>query len=293
VKLRPNGSIIASIAIHVVVVAAVLQALVAPQHLAWIFMPRLDVEPPTERIRYIAIAPAAGGSPAGRTIAPTREQPRPVAALPTRLVAPAVVPAGIPEAPRAPTPPPATSGVTGTDPDPRGQGGVALVPGGTDPRLWSVPAPYIPRELSHAEMLAESLDRHIRAGADSAAAVAARSRRPGDWTVDRDGNKWGMDEKAIYFGKYSVPTALLALLPIRGAQGNPNIAERAERIGEMSAEIRERSSLELDARDEIKRIAARKDRERAARLRARQGQSGSSTTSGASGGGSTPPPPPG
>ena len=78
------------------------------------------------------------------------------------------------------------------------------------------------------------------------------------------------------------------------------VIERAERIGQMSSEIRERAGIEFDARDEVKRIAARKDRERAARLRAQQaggqGSGGSSTGSGSAGSGSTgssaPPPPP-
>jgi hypothetical protein len=141
-------------------------------------------------------------------------------------------------------------------------------------------------------MLQESLARGIKEANDSAAAAALR-RQPGDWTIARGGGKYGIDSERIYFGKYSVPSAVLALIPIRGAQANPNLAERAERITEMSGEIRARASLELDARDEIKRINARKDRERAAKLRAaaEARAKASQATSGGAGGSTLPPPP--
>jgi hypothetical protein len=45
--------------------------------------------------------------------------------------------------------------------------------------------------------------------------------------------------------------------------------DRYRRINEMSAEIEERRSLELDSRDEISRINARMDRQRAAKLKAK------------------------
>jgi hypothetical protein len=309
VKFRLNGSVIASLAIHVVVMAAVFQALVAPHHFVWIFAPRAASEGASERIHYIAPAaapaapvtraPSPGVRPAAERPAPPRPAERTAAPAPPRLVAPAAIPTGIPEARPIPTLPTVTrSDATGGDPDPRGT--VALVPNSTDPRLWTEPAPYAPPALSNAEYLEQSLGRYIRARTDSAAAVAARTRRPGDWTVDRDGGKYGIDSERIYFGKYSIPTMILALLPIRSVQANPNMTERAERIGQMSSEIRERAAVGFDARDEVKAIAARKDRERAARLRAQQsgqgtgsaGNGSGSAGSGSGGSGSGTPPPP-
>jgi hypothetical protein len=72
-----------------------------------------------------------------------------------------------------------------------------------------------------------------------------------------------------------VPTMYFPDRPVRDSIGmtcaqleNPTVADRAERTNEMSAEIRARASGMLAAREEIARIGARKDRERAARLRA-------------------------
>jgi hypothetical protein len=70
-----------------------------------------------------------------------------------------------------------------------------------------------------------------------------------------------------------VPSFLLAALPVK-AQANPTVADRNRRINEMSAEIEERRSLELDSRDEIRRINARMDRERARKLKEKKAAGG-------------------
>ena len=57
---------------------------------------------------------------------------------------------------------------------------------------------------------------------------------PGDWTTEKDGKKYGIDQQRIYIGDVSIPTSILALLPVnrgRNAQTNVYAAERAARRG--------------------------------------------------------------
>jgi hypothetical protein len=75
-----------------------------------------------------------------------------------------------------------------------------------------------------------------------------------------------MDDKWIHVAGFKVPSFLLAAIPMK-AQANPTVTDRNRRINEMSAEIEERRSLELDSRDEIRRINERMDRQRAAKLK--------------------------
>ena len=56
-------------------------------------------------------------------------------------------------------------------------------------------------------------------------AAAAQKRDPTDWTVNKGGYKWGIDRQAIRLGPVSIPTALLAMLPLN-LQGNPVSMER-------------------------------------------------------------------
>ena len=55
----------------------------------------------------------------------------------------------------------------------------------------------------------------------------AAGRKPGDWTFEKGGQKWGIDGNKIYLGKFAIPSAVLAALPLR-IQGNPGetIADR-------------------------------------------------------------------
>ena len=44
----------------------------------------------------------------------------------------------------------------------------------------------------------------------------------GDWTVGKDGQKYGIDQQYIRLGRFQIPTALLALLPINQHAGEPD-----------------------------------------------------------------------
>ena len=101
------------------------------------------------------------------------------------------------------------------------------------------------------------------------AAIEAAKRRPGDWTFERNGRKWGMDEQFIHLGRLSIPTPLLGLLNLGDVQANPIQEQRARAFSGMARESREqglRMQNEKDFRDVVRDIRERKDRERAERM---------------------------
>lgn len=265
-KRRPDASLLVSIVVHVIVGAFALHAIFAPRHLEIIFGPRRSTPDATERVRFVTtpLAPEAA-VPSRTRIAREARAP----AAPPRLVAPIEVPQGIP----VPTVAPPTvvdsgRGTVGAIADPASRS-VSVAPVFTDPRIFDPPpSGYIPPAKTQAEELASRLARAIKEYRDSVTAANANRRDPTDWTMERNGQKYGIDTKWIHLGKFQIPTALLALIPVN-IQGNPTVMARERRLNEMSAEINERAGVELEARDEIKRINARVDRERAARLRAK------------------------
>ena len=270
-KRRLNGPLIVSAAIHVVVGAAILHVMVMPGYVADLFRPSAPAETPIERIRYLETAPAAVVAEAPRSEGPIRAGVVPVTPA---LVAPPEVPTAIPPAAETPTPiAPGTGapGGTGTG-DPGGRGSVSVTPSYNDPRIWNTPSWFTPPAPTRAEELQEYLARGIQQHLDSLNALP-KERDPRDWTKEIGGQKYGMDSKWVYVGPVKVPSFLLAALPMK-AQANPTVTDRNRRINEMSSEIEEHRSLELDSRDEIRRINARMDRQRAAKLKEKKAAGG-------------------
>ena len=86
----------------------------------------------------------------------------------------------------------------------------------------------------------------------------------GDWTVEKNGRRYGIDQQAIRLGKISIPTALLGLLPLN-VQGNPIAAQRDREMASLRAEIlyqSQRSMNEEEFRRAVKSLRERKERER-------------------------------
>src|SRR5262249_4636382 len=55
------------------------------------------------------------------------------------------------------------------------------------------------------------------------AAQAHPQRAPGDWTVDRNGQKWGWDPQGVHLGVITIPNIIFAALPLKvGPTGNIN-----------------------------------------------------------------------
>jgi hypothetical protein len=194
---------------------------------------------------------------------PVSPVPPPVTPPPT--IAPPVVPPVVPPS-RPPVPP---AGVGDTDRRVLGRG---LIPQlsprpprrgllGVDPPkgpLTDMPRARTPDSIATV-WIAQYWDSVARAQA-----LAAGRRDPTDWTTRRGDNTYGMDSKFIYFGKFRLPTMLLALLPIN-MQTNPTAMQRNRVLDQLRADImyhanRAQSQADFDAA--VKALRERKERER-------------------------------
>lgn len=144
-----------------------------------------------------------------------------------------------------------------------------IVPADPDPRLTADPHAFFPEPKTHAERVDSALKATIYAYNDSVARAMARAgKKPGDWTFEKNGQKWGMDGNNIYLGKFAIPSAVLAALPIR-IQGNPgeSIADRLSGSRRADLMLHAASQYHDDEfKSAVKRIRERKDKERKERM---------------------------
>ncbi|MFL5576200.1 MAG: hypothetical protein ACJ79S_09575 [Gemmatimonadaceae bacterium] len=257
---QASTSLAISVALHLVLGAVLVRVLTLPLPLHDLFEFDKGSSPPVERISFIALPKAGPVTTAGRSGGDGRPKS---AQPPAPLRAPSAVPEAVPAAPAAP----ATTGGSG---EVIGRGGAeeGIRPSFGDPRVWVPPADVVSAPKSPTERLDSSLTARLRAHRDSLAVVAhvpSKAER-GDWTVERDGKKYGIDQKFIHLGKFSLPTAALALLPLN-TQANPIAARREQALDRMRADIQfqaQRAMNEEEFRDAVKAIRERKERERAA-----------------------------
>ena len=271
---RSPGAIVASVVVHAGLVLLFAQAIGVTRPLTALFTaPR----PVAEAVTYVeprrlppAPEPEGGGD--GR---PAASAPRVVAPVATPDAIPAPEPDARPvaEPTAAPALPPSTDGAAG-----RGTGSgtgvgaltgpaAGLRPSYTGSVVWTRPCLAHECPTTYAERLDSVVAGDLAAVRDSMVR-AAGARRPGDWTFERDGQKWGMDEQYIRLGKISIPTAVLGALNFGGAQANPTAMQRQRVLEPMYAESREqgmRRQREATFDDVVRSIRERKDRERAAR----------------------------
>src|ERR1035437_2918926 len=158
----------------------------------------------------------------------------------------------------------------------RGAGGggpsQGVTPQFTDPRLRAPSVPVPVRSKTSTERLDSAIASQVHHLQDSLAALGPQ-RTPGDWTwKGKDGKKYGIDGGLIHLGNFSIPTALLALLPFN-VQGNPTTYENARRIGSIRAEIiaqEARSVRDEEFNQAVKELRERKQKERADKAKADQ-----------------------
>lgn len=146
-----------------------------------------------------------------------------------------------------------------------GTGGPArgIRPSYTDPRLWPAPGDIVAAPKTVTQRLDSVIATIIEPYNDSMA-IRAGQRKPGDWTFERDGKKYGIDPQYIHLGKFSIPTALLGLLPLN-VQANPILAESNRISNQLHSDIMsqaQRGMNEADFRKAVKSIRERKERER-------------------------------
>ena len=261
-KARPGGPWLVSLVLHLSVGAGLVYVIGKGGRFDPWLVKQHQPTIPEERIGFLAVPRRSGISPGksggdGRPVRPDAP-PRPP------LVAPRVVPTGIPTPPPRPAAPEAGSGPV------IGNGGptAGLTPSLNTPRLWVTPESDLPAPPPRItkptpEEMRQELTVRLQAHNDSLA-IAQRGRKPGDWTVERGGKKYGIDQRNIYLGSITLPTALLALLPIN-RQANPTESGREWSLALMSADIHyqaERAITEDEFKAAVKRIRDRKERER-------------------------------
>jgi hypothetical protein len=258
-RRRLSPSFLVSLGVHTVVVIALMQMLILngdfsskpkpssarEQHVGFMALPRPGVKTPT---------PGRSGGDGRR--AKSRE---------IHVVAPAVVPTTIP-APSAPvakvTDAEGVGPIVGTGGPSRG-----IRPQYSDPRVWEPPGKVVAAPKTVAQTI-DSLIADAIAPYNDSIAAAAQKRDPTDWTIKRGGYKWGMDSRAIRLGPFSIPTALLAMLPLN-LQGNPTAYERNRSYAAMNQDINwhaQQAINEADFMKAVRSIRERKERERAAAL---------------------------
>ncbi|MBC8089061.1 MAG: hypothetical protein H7Z40_17495 [Phycisphaerae bacterium] len=156
---------------------------------------------------------------------------------------------------------------------------IGLAPANGDPRVWQQGTGGINVERSPKQMLDSVIGWRIAQAADSLDSIARlydANREPADWTKRmKNGEKWGWDKTGLRLGKYTVPNALLALLPAsiqRGMSSNPIEAANARALLLARSDINRFSSQAMgegDFRKALKEMRERKDRDYKKRSNAR------------------------
>lgn len=231
------------------------------------------VEAPRRTLGFLLDVPPLPPTPVVMDLGP----PPPPAARRARPLTtprePAPAPAAQPQVevgdPGAPSEP---GGVPGGVPGgrPGGRGRAGLTPQFTDSRVWVRPNYIAPQVIGDRPLDIDSIARRrLLAIADSIRRNPTRS--PDElprWTFERNGRTYGIDERGIHLGAFTIPSAVLALLDL--PQGNVDQAMMNRRIAAMRAEIM-RAAARAEGEDEFRRavreIRERVDREREERRR--------------------------
>jgi hypothetical protein len=252
-----KGSIALSVAAHIVVIA-LIASITFRYPLSAFFTHELV---PAEHIEYVQVQPRTAqqaGNGADETVKPKK------AVKPAPLVAPISTPTALPPIAPATQSAGAISG-TGT-----GSGGAPVgIATGVEPALPDSRIELKPNSLRVPISAAQRNDSAVKAIylAYREAEITAeenRPRSPKDWTVERNGQKYGLDSQYIYLGKFKVPSAILAALPFNygGVDGTRIIQGRNADWIRNDIYSHSQGLSEDDFRAAVKRIRERKDKEK-------------------------------
>jgi hypothetical protein len=257
-KRKSSSSLVVSTIVHVVAIVGLAHVLSIPSGVVSLFEGRRG-DVPVERIGFVSLPRSTTG---GTIAGVVGGDGRPVRDREVRgLVAPRTVPVGVPVAPATPPTFEQESGsgpLVGTGGPRRG-----VRPEYHDPRLWQAPTQQVTAPRGVRETIDAMIAADVGRITDSIVA-AGPQRKPGDWTVERNGRKYGIDPQFIRLGPVSIPTAVLALLPIN-AQANPNAIDRDRALSYMNRDINhhaQRAITEDEFRRNVRNLRERKERER-------------------------------
>lgn len=281
-RWRATPFAISSIAIHLLIGGAALRWYVLGYPMPDWFNVKQPADGTQQRITYIRTGGSRGPTARASNVAAGAAK-RGKAAEPKRLVAPVEVPNGLPVAPTIAVV--EDAGANGSEAG-TGAGGTAAAgavegmrPALADGRLYGPPPRGLggPEPLTSKQRVDSVIGERFLRYRDSIVAVGMASaghRQPGDWTYsDKSGRKWGIDQQFIRLGPVSIPTALLAMLPLNSNAPSPSMYE-SRRISNLSAEIQfnvSRAMTQEDFNAAVRRTRERKDRERSDVQKSRRG----------------------
>lgn len=256
---RPSGAWITSIAIHIVVAVIFVQAILVRHSLFFSSGP--SAPPVVEHVGFVVLPheKSVGPITTGRSGGDGVGKKATGVVMPT---APTVVPTTIAPPPKGPP----TAEMTPSSGPLVGGGGVlrGIQPRYEDPRIWASPSRVTSPPKTAVQRLDSVIVADIGAYNDSVSRANHGKRAPGDWTFEKNGQKYGIDSKFIRLGPVSIPTAILALLPLN-VSGNPTTYERNKTLNSRHDEIFEQAQRAINNADfdkAVKSIRERKERER-------------------------------
>lgn len=281
-----SKTLLAALAVHLVV-GLILFRLVSLGHGFYDWFGLKPYQPIDERITYVE-AP----KPTPKPVVPPKPVPPkpPVQTTTEPSVGPVV---GAPAPVTAPVEIPSTSAGTGFGTgDSTGAGKlrnlginpalIGIAPANADQRIWTPGAAGINVPRTAQQQLDSVVGWAIASAADSLDSIARLynpAKPAGDWTKRlKNGDKWGWDQTGLRLGKFTVPNALLALLPAGVQQrmsGNPIAMSSAQRLLLSRADIDrfyQQSMNEADFRKAVKELRAKNEREHDAKTKAKAAQ---------------------
>jgi hypothetical protein len=259
---RKSGSVAVSLVANAILIALVASITFTYPPSAFFNGDRTQT--PTERVTYVQVQPRGAATIAGNGETPKAKPKKATTPTPAPILAPSVIPTTLPPIPAPAASVGAPSGsATGTGGAPAGVA-TGIEPAMPDPRIE-----LKPNALRLPLSMAQKNDSAVKAiyMAYREAEIAAeenRGRSPRDWTIERNGQKYGLDSQYIYLGKFKVPSAILAALPFNygGVDGARIIQARNANWIRDDIMSHSQGMSEDDFRAAIKRIRERKDRER-------------------------------
>jgi hypothetical protein len=257
-KRERGGSLLLSIVIHAFVIIALATITFRYPLGQLIGLPR-DREHTPERLQYMTLPRGEVGNGSENASA------RPAKGTPAPLVAPPAIPSVLPPIPTHDTTAGSVSGKAGGTGGARAGIATGVEPATPDPRIPLAAVPYQPAPLSPAERTDSAVQAAFGVYFDSAKYAAEHpGRQPGDWTKSTaDGGKWGWDPTGIRLGKFTIPNAVLAALPLAVGSGqSPVEARNAAWMHQDLLQHTQRAISEDEFRDAVRRIRERKEKER-------------------------------
>lgn len=267
---RPSPASLVSVVAHLILGVIVWNAIQMPAVFDRFLQGDREAAPLAERVEFVTVTPSSAvpaAEPATRSPA-TRSTPAITSPTAVPLVAPTEVPRELPPVPPPGTPAEVTTPGAVTGPLRGGTGPTRGVqPSYEDPRVWPGAPEFIYAPKTDKERLDSALLTTLARHLDSLAANAYAPNKfeRGDWTFERNGQKYGIDQQFIRLGKFQIPTALLALLPMNRMQANPIAMERDRNAAYMRADIMYHAQAAMNEeqfRKAVQAIRDRKERER-------------------------------